>query len=313
MLSRRQLRVRVLQALYAFFQQENGDVWIAQKELLASAERVYDLYLQLLNLLPEMAHHETMYIKDAPKKHIAKSNEIVNKLDENIIVKYLNSNLGFNDKLKKRGLSWSKDTDLLSRIFLSFRMSDEYLQYISDKELTVKKQVDFVIHFYNQHIFTNEAFTHEMEDKNVFWAESFELISQMVIKSVTDFDEKNASLEIMPMYRDKDDDIDFMRKLFSETIKHNEWFTQLIADKTKNWEVERIAIMDVIMLKMALAEVTCFESIPVKVTINEYLDISKVYSTPKSKVFINGIIDKLVVDLKQTDKIQKRGRGLIDK
>ncbi|HQV00526.1 MAG TPA: hypothetical protein PLO59_05150, partial [Bacteroidia bacterium] len=152
MLSRRQLRVRVLQALYAFFQQENGDVWIAQKELLASAERVYDLYLQLLNLLPEMAHHETMYIKDAPKKHIAKSNEIVNKLDENIIVKYLNSNLGFNDKLKKRGLSWSKDTDLLSRIFLSFRMSDEYLQYISDKELTVKKQVDFVIHFYNQHI-----------------------------------------------------------------------------------------------------------------------------------------------------------------
>lgn len=313
MLSRRQLRVRVLQALYAFFQQENGDVWIAQKELMASSERVYDLYLQLFSLMPELAHHETMYLKDAPKKLMGKSKEVVNKLDENILVKFLNSNFSFNDKIKKRGLSWAKDNDLISRMFLNLRMSDDYQKYASNKELNTQQQITFIETIYKQHVFTNEAFTHELEDKNVFWAESFEMISQLVLKSITSYDEKNASFEILPMYRDTDDDIEFMRKLFSETVKHNEWFTQLIADKTKNWDVDRIAIMDVIMLKMALAEVTNFESIPVKVTINEYLDISKVYSTPKSKVFINGIIDKLVVDLKQDDKINKRGRGLIDK
>lgn len=313
MLSRRQLRVRVMQALYAFFQQDNNDTWIAQKEMLSASERTYDLYLQLLLLLPEMAHHEDMHLKDAPKKLIGKNKRSLNKLSDNEIIKFLQTNFLFNDKVKKRGLSWGKDTDLMSRIFLTLRMSDLYSEYVMEENLTIDMKVKFLEDFYNNQIFNNEVFTHEMEDKSLFWAESFEMISNYVVKSISSFDKVNFTLDVMPMYRDMEDDIDFMKKLFNETIKNDKWFTDLISEKTQNWDVERIALMDVILLKMALTEVIAFENIPIKVTINEYLDISKVYSTPKSKVFINGIIDKLVIDLKGAEKVHKKGRGLLDK
>lgn len=312
MLSRRQLRVRVMQALYAFFQQENGDSWVAQKEMLSASQRTYDLYLQLLLLLPEMAHHEEMYIKDAPKKHLSNSNLTLNKLSENVVIKFLSNNFYFIDLIKKRNINWSIDADLIGRIFLSLRMSDLYINYMNDDDVTVAKQVKFCEDFYALQLFTNEVFTHEMEDKSVFWAESFEMISSMVSKTISAFNEEKNSLELMSMYRDSEEDEEFMKKLFQETVKNDKWFTEIISDKTKNWDVERIALMDIILLKMALAEVVSFENIPVKVTINEYLDISKVYSTPKSKVFINGIIDKLVTDLKNENKVQKKGRGLVE-
>lgn len=302
-----------MQALYAFFQQDNNDTWIAQKEMLSASERTYDLYLQLLLLLPEMAHHENMHVKDAPKKQIGKNKRSLNKLSDNEIIKFLQTNFLFNDRVKKRGLSWGKDADLISRIFLTLRMSDLYSGYVMEENLTIDMQVKFLEDFYNNQIFNNEVFTHEMEDKSLFWAESFEMISNYVVKSISSFDKVNFTLDVMPMYRDMEEDIDFMKKLFNETIKNDKWFTDLISEKTKNWDVERIALMDVILLKMALAEVIAFENIPIKVTINEYLDISKVYSTPKSKVFINGIIDKLVIDLKEAEKVHKKGRGLLDK
>ena len=302
-----------MQALYAFFQQESNDTWIAQKEMLSASERTYDLYLQLLLLLPEMAHHEYMHVKDAPKKQIGKTKSSINKLSENEIVKFLQTNFLFNDRVKKRGLSWGKDADLISKIFLALRMSELYKTYIMEENLTVAMQVEFFENFYKDQILNNEFFTHEMEDKSLFWAESFEMISSYVVKSVSAFDKVNFTLDVMPMYRDMEEDIDFMKKLFNETIKNNKWFTEMISEKTQNWDVERIALMDIILLKMALAEVIAFENIPIKVTINEYLDISKVYSTPKSKVFINGIIDKLVIDLKESERVHKKGRGLLDK
>lgn len=302
-----------MQALYAYMQQENNDTWIAQKEMLSASERTYDLYLQLLLLLPEMVHHENMHAKDAPKKQIGKTKNALNKLSENEIVKFLQTNFLFNDRVKKRGLGWGKDADLMSRIFLTLRMSELYKEYVMQEEITIEMQIKFFESFYKDQIFNNEVFIHEMEDKNLFWAESFEMISPLVVKTITSFDKTNRTAEIMPMYRDTDEDIEFMKKLFNETIKNDKWFTELISEKTQNWDVDRIALMDVILLKMALSEVVAFDNIPVKVTINEYLDISKVYSTPKSKVFINGIIDKLVIDLKSAEKIHKKGRGLLDK
>ncbi|MEO8148045.1 MAG: transcription antitermination factor NusB [Bacteroidia bacterium] len=312
MLSRRQLRVRVMQALYAFFQHENNNAFIAQKEMLTASERAYDLYLQLLLILPEMAHLENQYLVDAPKRYAGKKDVSNSKLENNKVIRFLASNFQYNDQVKKRSLNWSKDVDLLNRIFLTLRLSDLYKDYMLEEEPDIKTQVDFCQQFFKEQIIGNEVFTHEMEDKNVFWAESFEMISSMVVKTIGSYDDKKQSLEIMPMFRDSEEDIEFMKKLFTETIKNNEWFTEIISDKTSNWDVDRIALMDILLLKMALAEVISFENVPVKVSINEYLEISKAYSTPKSKIFINGVIDKLVNDLKEAKKVHKTGRGLVE-
>ncbi len=312
MLSRRQLRVRVMQALYAFFQHEKNSIAIAQKEMLTATERAYDLYLQLLMLLPEMAFLENQYLVDAPKKFAGKIEIAVTKIEDNVVVKYLQTNFEFNQLIKKRSLSWSKDIDLLNRIFLALRLSELYKKFVQTENPDVKTQVEFCQRFYKEHIISNEVFTHEVEDKSVFWAESFEMISSMVLKTIGSYDEEKQSLTLMPMFRDTDEDIEFMKNLFAETIKNNDWFTKLISEKTSNWDVDRIALMDILLLKMALTEVVCFENVPVKVSINEYLEISKAYSTPKSKVFINGVIDKLVADLKVANKVHKSGRGLIE-
>jgi N utilization substance protein B len=132
-----------------------------------------------------------------------------------------------------------------------------------------------------------------------------------VLKTVKTFYEKEQ-LELIPLYRDEEDDKNFARMLFTQTILHNKEFEKSISDKTRNWEVDRIALMDILILKMALAELITFSNIPVKVTINEFIDISKEYSTPKSKQFVNGVIDKLAADYKENGKIVKAGRGLIN-
>ncbi|MFM7902515.1 MAG: transcription antitermination factor NusB, partial [Bacteroidota bacterium] len=145
------------------------------------------------------------------------------------------------------------------------------------------------------------------------WAEALELVNSMVLKTIkVAHPDKKGAYELMAEFRDEEEDREFMEKLFTETVHHDNEYEKLVSERTKNWEVERIALIDVILLKMALCEILNFPNIPVKVTINEYIDISKDYSTPKSKAFINGVIDKLVIDLRETGAVKKSGRGLIE-
>jgi N utilization substance protein B len=149
-----------------------------------------------------------------------------------------------------------------------------------------------------------------LEEKTIYWAESLELAEAMIIKTIESG--KGSSFRILPLYKDEEDDVKFMRDLVSKTIRDDAYYQELIADKTKNWDADRIALVDIILMKMALCEILNITSIPIKVSINEYIDISKDYSTPNSKAFINGVIDKLVGELREQGKITKTGRGLLE-
>lgn len=313
MLSRRHLRTRVMQALYSWYQSEDKNTEGTIKELFKGAERTYDLYLSLLQVLPELADEETKYYADLQPRFIPKEQIVKSKLSDNSFIQFLLTNPTFLEGLKRRKISWQKDAELIQKVFFQLRNSAEYKNYISLAEHTPEEDVNFCTWIYKNTVLTSEALQNTMEEQNIWWAEALDLINSMVIKTIrVAHPDRKGQFELMPLFRDEEDDKEFIEKLFRETVKNDAYFEQIISDKTKNWDVERIALMDIILLKMALSEILYFPGIPVKVSINEYIDISKDFSTPKSKVFINGVIDNLVADLKTKGIIKKSGRGLIE-
>ncbi|MCC7233163.1 MAG: transcription antitermination factor NusB, partial [Bacteroidia bacterium] len=163
---------------------------------------------------------------------------------------------------------------------------------------------------FRKFIAQSDAIQHHIEEENIFWSDDFDFISQVILRMIRAYYDQ-GKLELLSLFRDEEDDRQFLTRLFAGTILHNKEFETAISEKTKNWDVDRIALMDILILKMALTELVTFPNIPVKVTINEYIDISKEFSTPKSKQFVNGVIDKLASDYLALGKIQKSGRGLI--
>lgn len=302
-----------MQALYSWYQSEDKNTESFLKELFRGAERTYDLYLSLLQLLPELADEEERYHSDAPQKHIGKSTPSPGRLALNAFVNFLKEDPGFADGLKKRKISWQQDADLVKKVFFQLRNTPEYKDYVAAGNHTVQEDVDYCAWIFKNIIIPSEALQNSLEERNIWWAEALDLINSMVLKTIrVTHPDKKGQFELMPLFRDEEDDRHFMELLYRETIRNDAYFEQLISDKTRNWDVERIALMDIILLKMALSEILNFPGIPVKVSINEYIDISKDYSTPKSKMFINGVIDNLVADLKAKGEVKKTGRGLIE-
>ena len=191
---------------------------------------------------------------------------------------------------------------------MEIKKSGMYHTFLKDNQANEK---DFLIDLFRKFIESSESVQNQIEEENIFWTDDFTFAIHLVLRTIKSFYEKDK-LELIPLYKDESDDKEFARKLFSQTILHNKEFEQSISERTKNWEVDRIALMDILILKMALAELISFPNIPVKVSINEFIDISKEYSTPKSKQFVNGVIDKLAMDYKEQGKILKAGRGLIN-
>ncbi len=313
MLNRRQLRIKVMQALYGHFQNENQDPNVAVNNLLTGNERSYDLYLHLLQIFVELAQLEQTYKTDAPARMVGKSPfSFKFTLDDCLFVKWLKSDANYNELVRKRTINWTLMHDDFATIYFNIRQTEEYKNFISTPDQPADVQIKFLRYIFENFFDKNDTFKHNVEERNIYWAESFDLQAHFVYKTLDGFNSKNfMANRILPVYKETEDDIDFVRMLFLKTVKNNDLYTKMIAEKTQNWEVDRIAVMDVILLKMALCEILELPNIPVKVTMNEYLDISKVYSTPKSNAFINGIIDNLVIELREQNKIVKTGRGLV--
>jgi N utilization substance protein B len=309
MLSRRQLRIKVLQALYAFYQSEKTDLAIGDRDLLRSIDKVYELYLFLLLLLKEIGEADLQDAEEAHQKHFPKEEELKarHRIHQLSFITVLSSNDSFLKEVKNRKLSWQKDHELVRKIFLEIKKSDDFKNFLMNKAEVTEK--DFLTGMMKNHIETSEALKNFIEENNIYWMEDFGFICHVIIKMIKDF-YANGKIELIPVYKDEDDK-NFVRELFSKTILHDKEYEEAISSKTQNWEVERIALIDMILLKMSMAELITFPGIPVKVSINEYIDISKDYSTPKSRQFINGIIDKLADEYKKSGKIVKTGRGLI--
>lgn len=311
MLSRRHLRIRVMQALYAYYQSDPKDLTRTEQELLNGTKKIYELYLTVLQFYIELAHEEFMYYEDTPASVLTgKRKKAGVLLQDTAFVKWLNSSQPFKDLIKKAKISWQDDRDAVKKAFFHLRQAERYKEYSAQEMHTPEMEHEYLVWIYKELFNGVDFIRHILEEKTIYWAESLELAEAMLIKTAESG--KNGAYRLLPLYKDEEDDIRFMQDLVKKTIRDDAYYQEMIAEKTKNWDADRIALVDIILMKMALCEILNISSIPVKVSINEYIDISKDYSTPNSKAFINGVIDKLVGELKQQGKITKTGRGLME-
>ena len=314
MLSRRHLRIRVLQGLYSFYQSDNKDAIKTEHEIFKGIENTYQLYIYLLLFFPELAEQERMHLVDLPPKFItsATAKPVINSFSENKAMTVLSENDALKKIAKENSISWQADTELLKKIFHQLKITDEYKRHVTTSGHTIQQDTEFCVWLFKKMVLESDLFLNTIEEKNIYWIDGFQFAGSMVLRAIKMIPAKESEFAPGYIYRDEEDDKQFIKLLLHNTIKNDEWFTQLIDDKTKNWDIERIALIDVILLKMSLCEVLYLPTVPVKVSINEYLDIAKDFSTPKSNHFINGIVDKLVIDLKNDNKIIKTGRGLVE-
>ncbi|MCW3071322.1 MAG: Transcription antitermination protein NusB [Bacteroidetes bacterium] len=315
MLNRRYLRIKVMQALYGFFQSDTRDLARSERELFSGIDKVYDLYIYQLALLLELQHVASVALEDAKEKHRPTKEELDpnRKFVDNKFILQLSENIHLKREMNNRRINWNNEYELVRKVFNTIKASGIYEKYMNSGEHDYKTDKAFIIEIFKEFIADFELVNHLYEEKSLHWGDDIYLVNPMVVKTFESFSEDaTPDFHLMPLYKDREDDMDFVRDLFRQTAIRNEENEKLIGDKTKNWEVDRIALMDVLLMKMAITEVLHFSNIPVKVTLNEFIEISKMYSTPKSKIFINGILDKLIADFKRDNMLNKMGRGLME-
>lgn len=315
MLNRRHLRIKVLQLLYAFYQSEEKDWLKVDKELTLSVERIYDMYLFLLLTFEPLVRAAENKIEDRRKK-LRPSEEDLNpnmRFVSNRIMHDIIHSEALNKMSSKRKVNWqgAANQDIFRKIFLQVLESESYTLYMMDAVNDWEQDQKYVIQLFKDEIANSPFIYHFFEDRSIYWMDDMDLCCSMVIKSLKAM-EQGKEFYPLPLYKDEEDESTFIHELLKKTITHNDEHEALIESLTDNWEMDRIAKMDLLLLKMGLSEFLYFPSIPTKVTINEYIEISKFYSTPKSNIFINGILDKMVIELKQNKKLVKTGRGLIN-
>lgn len=319
MLSRRYLRIKVLQAIYAFFQSNSDRIDVGERQLLNNLNKIFELYIHQLSLLLAIVDFARQSIEKGMKKFLPTESDINpnRKFVDNRFIAQIEENREFLKREDSLKISWKSEEELIRRIYNIIRQSNEFIEYMNSTDYSYKADKEIIVKIFKNYIAESESLQYYFEEKNINWVIDYPTSIIMLIKTINSFKESDDEFKTLPkLYKSEEnrdnEDIDFVIRLFRKTILNRDEFSKMISEKVKNWEIERLAIMDIIILVMAMTEMIEFPSIPIKVTFNEYIDISKNYSTPKSKVFINGMLDKLVVDLKEKNRIKKTGRGLIE-
>jgi len=314
MLNRRHLRIKVLQILYAFFQSKEIDVVKAQNELLLSVERMYDLYLYLLLTIPELKRAAETNNENRKNKLRPNESDLLPNLKwvENSLVLKIEESKELNKVSSARKVNWlgAENQEIFRKMFLQVKDSETYFEFMENGLKDFEEDKKFALALFKNEIINSEFLHNYIEDKSIYWLDDIDLCCSMALKTLkTAAPDKEIS--ILSLYKEDDDEKEFILNLCRNTIEMDVENENLIEILAVNWEVDRIAKMDVLLLKMALVELQTCSSIPTKVTMNEYIEISKFYSTPKSNLFINGILDKAISQLTKEKKIKKIGRGLV--
>lgn len=315
MLNRRHLRIKAFQTVYAFQQAEQPDRKQFETYLLDSIQSVHKSYAQLLQLLLELKDFEFSDVEDRSAKHIPSADDLNAKpiLEKNAFVQLLIKDKSHADLVKKYKVSWQGEEMILRELYNKIKSDEQYAIYGNLEDPNITEHREIITHLFKTIIFQDPLLEQYLEEHYINWPVDKQSVDGMVLKTIRAFkDEASENIDILPITANWEEDKDFVVQLFNKTILNEEETNAYISDKTKNWDVERIALVDTILMKMAITELMNFNSIPVKVTMNEYIDISKEFSTPKSKGFINGILDKILMDLKTAGKVKKIGRGLIE-
>lgn len=315
MFNRRFLRVKILQALYAYYQSDQSGIAKPLKELHHSIDRTYDLLLFMLNFPIELKYRGELRIEEAMKK-LMPGEEDLNpnrKFVDNRVIEKLMSSKKLTALSKSRNISWDDQQESILKFYKNLRENEVYKSYMSDGIKSYANDREMVVSIYKQLLPEFDLFGHHFQNKSIYWDEEDFDYASFLVTNLLKKTSENKKIDDMlkPVYGNKDDKI-FVETLFKKTILNGEETEKLIIDKTKNWDVDRIALIDMILMKLAVTEILNFNMIPIKVSMNEYIDISKSFSTPKSGQFINGIIDKVVDELKANKKFKKVGRGLLD-
>ncbi|MES2543902.1 MAG: transcription antitermination factor NusB [Bacteroidota bacterium] len=303
-----------MQSIYAMHQNGSESIEKEEKFLLFSIDNLLDLYLIMLSTLIEIRNKEAVYLDKSSKKHLATKEERNpnQKFVNNSVLQILSENNSISIALENRKINnWSLNDDYILILLDAIKQSELYENYMGNSINTFEEDRDFVINIFMEIIAPNEKLYDYLEDDKLTWVDDIPVVNTQIIKQLKQLKSvKDDSFRVPKLYKDQEDK-EFVSNLFRKTVLNEAELAKEYIDKTPNWDTERIAEIDTIILKMAICEFLKFPSIPVKVTINEYLEIAKEYSTPKSSIFINGILDNLVKEFQNNKKLNKIGRGLM--
>lgn len=313
MLNRRHIRVKVMQTIYAMHQNGSDQVEKEKRFLINSIDIIQDLYLMMLSILIELGNKESEYLVRASQKHLATPAERNpnRKFVNNAVIQMLSNSEVLQNAVDKRKMNhWKLNDDYILVLLEATKSSPLYQAYMDHPKSSFADDRDFIVALFTEVIAPNEKLYAHLEDLKLTWIDDIPVVNTYIVKQLTGLSSPEQKLKLPKNYRDPEDQ-EFAEQLFIKTVLNEVELATCFSDKTPNWDVDRIAEVDTIILKMAICELLHFSSIPVKVTLNEYLEIAKEYSTPKSSIFINGILDNLVKEFQASGRLQKIGRGLI--
>ncbi|WP_342975776.1 transcription antitermination factor NusB [Phocaeicola massiliensis] len=307
MINRVLIRLKIVQIIYAYYQNGGKNLDTAEKELFFSLSKAYDLYNYLLLLMVEVTKQANKKLNAAKNKLIPTKEELFpnTKFVENRFIAQLEVNKQLLDFAGNQKKTWENEADFVKSLCEQIMESDIYKEYMASETSSYEEDREVWRKIYKKIIFNNAELDQVLEDQSLYWNDDKEIVDTFVLKTIKRFEEKNgAKQELLPEFKD-DEEQDFARRLFRRAILNSDYYRHLISENTKNWDLDRVAFMDVIIMQIALAEVLSFPNIPVSVSLNEYVEIAKLYSTPKSGGFINGTLDGIVNQLKKENKLTK--------
>jgi N utilization substance protein B len=320
MLYRRHLRIKAFQALYAWYSGNSNDLAKAEKQLLLSVNKLYELFIYQLSFLIEVKDFALMRMEENKKKFYPTEEDLNPNLKfvENRVLNILEKNIDYRKKAGLYKVNWGEQQEMIRKFYKQLQGAKFYKEYMESGSRSLEEDKRFLIKSVDRLMSDFELLRFFYEEKSVYYTDGYDLVTVLLIKFLDSFSHDfNENSKLPGIFKttagddNKDSDEKFLIKLFRETITTDEETTGILKRKTHNWDYERIPLSDLILLKMAIVEFTEMETIPVKVTLNEYIELSKFFSTPKSKIFVNGVLDRLIYEFRESGKIKKSGRGLI--
>ena len=312
MINRRHIRIKVMQSAYAILQSKNDNLDKEEKFLKQSIEKMYDLHVLILSLLVEVQNMAEIHLSIAKKKHLASAKEKnpSTRLIENQVINTFKESISLNDHIEKKKLTnWKLDDEFVRVIWDLIKTSEIYENYMNSQTGSFVEDQKFVLKIFKKIIAPNEKLADYFEDQNISWVDDIPFVNTWIVKDLNTLKE-GESYKLSNLYKDGADE-KFVLNLFRKVILNHEKYDKEIDDKTPNWDTDRIADIDMILMKMAICEFLEFPSVPTKVSINEYIEIAKDYSSHKSSFFVNGVLDKILKEYTSEKRIQKIGRGLL--
>ncbi|MDR2854153.1 MAG: transcription antitermination factor NusB [Prevotellaceae bacterium] len=307
MINRILIRIKIVQILYSYYQSDEKSLLQVKKELSHSFDKAYELYFHLLLLATYITNVAEQRIEVKRNKFRPSADDLSpnTRFIDNRFIKQLSKNEEFTKFITQHKLSWANHSDVVKNTLEEIEKSRFYAEYMEDETSDYQKDKEIWLKIFRKILFTNDALNSALEEQSIYWVDDAETIISFILKTIRHFEEENGRFqELMPMFCN-DEDKNFGIKLLSTSISSADEFKTLIDGHTKNWELGRIAFMDILIMQIALAEIVTFPTIPVNVTLNEYIEIAKFYSTGDSAGFINGVLDNIVKQLQNEKKLIK--------